>query len=176
MIRSFSTWSFTAGLTLGILITGAYFLGNRASSLSIPASSLSPESSTTPLLPADETNTTSIPLTSSAQESGALSVVNQSAGDSVAVESVTVPPPGVWVAVREIGGDGTLGNVLGAARVAGPRTNVTVPLLRATEPDRTYAIELYRDDNNGTFDPEKNSVYVDFNTGARVVVYFKTTQ
>ena len=99
---------------------------------------------------------------------------DQAAGSAVIVDSVTVPPPGVWVAVRETGGD-TLGNVLGAMRVGGPRMNVSVPLLRATEPGHTYAVQLYRDDNNGLFDPTLNSVYVDFTTDARVVVYFKTT-
>ncbi len=85
-----------------------------------------------------------------------------------------VPPPGVWVAVRETSGR-DLGNVLGATRVVGPHSNIEVSLLRPTEPNRTYAVELYRDDNNGAFDPAVNSVYVDFDTGARVVAYFTTT-
>ena len=88
---------------------------------------------------------------------------------------MTVPPPGVWVAVREVQG-GDLGNVLGAARASGPRSNLSVPLLRATEPGHSYAVELYRDDNGGAFDPSVNSVYVDFTTGARVVEYFTTTK
>jgi hypothetical protein len=92
----------------------------------------------------------------------------------VLIASLTVPPPGVWVAVRELSA-GELGNVLGAVRVGGPRSNVSIPLLRATEAGHQYAVELYRDDNNGVFDPAVNSVYVDFGTGARVVVYFKTT-
>lgn len=89
------------------------------------------------------------------------------------MESVTVPPPGVWVAVREVQGN-DLGNVLGAARAAGPRSNLSVPLLRATKAGRQYAVELYRDDNGGSFDPAANSVYVDFDTGARAVAYFTT--
>jgi hypothetical protein len=107
--------------------------------------------------------------------SGAISVQNQSPGESVAIESVTVPPPGVWVAVREVQGT-DLGNVLGAARVGGPRSNFSVSLLRATEPGHTYAVELYRDDGSGNFDLANDSVYVDFDTGQRVVAYFTTTQ
>jgi hypothetical protein len=86
-----------------------------------------------------------------------------------------VPPPGVWVAIREVSGR-DLGNVLGAVRVVGPHTSVVVPLLRATEPNRSYAVQLYRDDGDGAFDPSINSVYVDFDTGARVVEYFTTTE
>lgn len=91
------------------------------------------------------------------------------------IESVTVPPPGVWVAVREVNGT-DLGNVLGAERVVGPHGNITVSLLRPTEPNRSYAVQLYRDDNSGNFDPAINSVYVDFDTGARVVAFFNTTE
>ena len=82
---------------------------------------------------------------------------------------------GGWGGGREtIGSD--LGNVLGAARVGGPRTGISVTLLRATEPNRSYAVELYRDDNEGVFDAATNSVYIDFDTSAPVVAYFKTTE
>jgi hypothetical protein len=160
MIERFSWSSFGAGILLGGVVVAAWLLGLNSG-----------------LMPtiAPEQGAPSVgSITSSTSESGAVAVSNQASGMAVLVDSVTVPPPGVWVAVREI--DGTdLGNVLGAMHVGGPRTNVTVPLLRGTEPNTQYAIELYRDDNNGTFDPTVNSVYVDFGTGARVVVYFKTT-
>lgn len=107
--------------------------------------------------------------------SGAVSVEAQPAGDSVIVESVTVPPPGVWVAVQETQGD-KLGNVLGATRVHGPLSNVVVSLLRNTKPNRTYAVVLYRDGGDGgVFDLSTDSVYVDFDSGKRVVVPFRTT-
>lgn len=154
----FSTESFVAGVMLGAVLVGAWFFGGDIRSLPFASSGFLATSTA-----------------SSFQESGAVSVVDQPAGSSVAVESVTVPPPGVWVAVREVNGV-DLGNVLGAARVVGPHSDVIVSLLRPTEPKRSYAIELYRDDNNGAFDPSANSVYVDFETGARVVSYFTTTQ
>ncbi len=106
-------------------------------------------------------------------ESGAVSVINQPAGSDVVVESVTVPPPGVWVAVREISGN-TLGNVLGAEYVHGPRSNVSITLLRATEPNRQYTIELYRDNGDGVFNLSSDSVYIDFTTGASVIEHFRT--
>lgn len=157
MTRHFSTTSFVAGITIGALLAGAWFLGADLSFLPLQSSlslTASPDS-----LP---------------QKSGAVSVVNQPSGNSVIVESVTVPPPGVWIAVREVKG-GDLGNVLGATRVVGPHTGIVVSLLRSTESGRSYAVQLYRDDGGSTFDPATNSVYVDFDTGARVVAYFTTT-
>ncbi len=158
MTKAFSVNSFIVGIMFGVLLAGAWFLG-RDSSFVFSLSS-----------PHAASGTGTVP-----QKSGAVAVNDQPAGDAVMVESVTVPPPGVWIAVREVT-DGDLGNVLGAARAGGPRTNLSVPLLRATEPGRSYAVQLYRDDNNGAFDPSVNSVYVDFDTGARVVAYFTTTE
>ncbi len=151
----FSVNSFIAGIMFGILLTGAWFFSDSFTPAPSPSSS------------AD----TTIEM----QEGGSVSVGPQSAGNTAVVESVTVPPPGVWVAVREVVDD-ELGNVLGAARVKGPRSNVSIPLLRATEPGRTYAIQLYRDDAGGVFDVTTNSIYVDFDTGMRVVTYFTTAE
>lgn len=158
MTQRFSFLSFVSGVMLGVLLAGAWFFSGDIESVPFSASS-------------------SLSMTGEqkAPESGAVSVANQTSGESVAIESVTVPPPGVWVAVRETNGT-DLGNVLGAERVVGPRGNIIVSLLRPTEPDRSYAIQLYRDDNNGAFDPAVNSVYVDFDTGARVVTFFSTTK
>ena len=150
--------SFVAGIMLGALLAGAWFLDGSSILMPVPSSSLL------------TTSTESTTL-----ESGAISVANQPSGDTVVIESITVPPPGVWVAVREMQGN-NLGNVLGAARTSGPRSDFSVPLLRATEPNRSYAVELYRDDADGTFDFAKNSVYVDFDTGARVITYFMTVK
>jgi len=158
MTKNFSMASFVAGVMFGALLAGAWFFSDDLSLLTPESSSLSTPGAQN-----------SIP------KSGAISVGNQPAGDSVVIESVTVPPPGVWVAVREVNGD-ELGNVLGAARVTGPRSEVSISLLRATEPGRTYAVQLYRDDASGPFDPATYSVYVDFDTSARVVAYFTTTE
>ena len=162
-MKDFSLNSFAAGGVFGILLACAWFYGGTTALPPIPF--------TSPVL-----ETSELPTQQEREQSGALSIVDQPAGDTVSIESVTVPPPGVWIAVREVEEhDGDLGNVLGALRVTGPRTSVSVPLLRATKAERPYAVELYRDDNIGTFDPAINSVYVDFDTGAPVVVYFSTT-
>ena len=155
MMKHFSTNSFIAGIMLGILLTGGWFFSGTVA----------------PALPASFPESTA----NNVQEGGSVSVAHQPAGDTVVVESVTVPPPGVWVAVREVADD-ELGNVLGAVRVIGPKSGVAVPLLRATEPGRSYAVQLYRDDASGVFDVAVNSVYVDFDTGARAVAYFTTAK
>lgn len=157
MIRHFSMNSFIVGVMCGALLTGAWVFSDTF----VLALATPPPSSTTSTV-------------ASVRGNGSVSVLDQSFGDVVIVESITVPPPGVWVAVREVNGD-DLGNVLGAVRITGPRSHVSVPLLRATEPGRSYAVELYRD-NNGDFDVTINSVYVDFDTGERVVAYFSTTE
>lgn len=155
-MQNFSMNSFVAGLMLGSLLTGAWFFNDTLVSI-LPQP---------PVLPAAKTE---LPM----QESSTISVANQVAGSEVIVESVTVPPPGVWVAVREVHGT-SFGNVLGALRVGGPISNIRVPLLRSTEPGNMYAIELYRDDGTAIFDQSVLSAYVDFDSGLRAIAYFKT--
>lgn len=159
MMERFPPSSFIVGIMLGALLVGAWFANGNASFMPAWAPSSSPFA----------TSTGSVAIS----PSGALSVANQPAGDTVVIESVTVPPPGVWVAVREMFGN-DLGNVLGAAHISGPRSNFSVSLLRATEPDRPYAVELYRDDGSSGFDLAEDSVYIDFDTGAPVIAYFRT--
>ena len=161
MMKSFSMSSFVGGFMLGAFLVAAWFVGGDLSS--VPLSAYSILSSEHPA------SVTKKPVA----ESGAVSIADQPAGSSVTVESVTVPPPGVWVAVREMNGS-DLGNVLGAVRVTGPRSNITIPLLRATEAGSTYAVELYRDDGNDEFNLSTDSVYVDFATGEPVIAYFTT--
>lgn len=149
--------SFVGGFMLGALLVGMWAFGDT---LALP--------------PALTSSLVQKTANIAPPESGAISIANQQAGSTVTVDSVTVPPPGVWVAVREVNGN-DLGNVLGAARVNGPHANISIPLLRATAPDLSYAVELYRDDGSESFDLANDSVYVDFSTGVPVVAYFTTT-
>lgn len=107
-------------------------------------------------------------------KSGRIGVSNQTAGAVVMIDSIDVPPPGVWVAVREVVGT-ELGNVLGAARARSATTSLAVSLLRETVPQREYAVVLYRDDGDDLFTLSGDSVYVDFETGASVIASFSTT-
>ncbi len=98
---------------------------------------------------------------------------SQAAGSSVTVETREMPDADVWVAVQEMR-SGELSNVLGAAKVLPNQAWVTVPLLRDTVSGATYAVVLYRDDGDKAFDLYKDSIYVDFDSGERVVSLFKT--
>ena len=152
----FPIFIFSAGVLIGVLIVGAWILQGA-----IVVSHVNKDASLYQVV---------------GSKSDTVAVSNQPAGENVLVDTVTVPPPGVWVAVREITLEGEFGNVLGAARVRTPSSNVAVPLLRETLPDKSYAIVLYRADNEDAFEVTQNSLYVDFDTGERVVVPFKTTQ
>ncbi len=154
MVSGFSLHSFTSGIALGIIASVAWFIG-------VPEGYLRQDIS-------QDVQAENEIFT----ESGSLAISSQKAGTSVTVESLTVPPPGVWVAVREVVGK-ELRNVLGAIKIGGPKTHFSVPLLRETVSGKIYAIELYRDDGSGVFNPNL-SVYVDFDTGKRVTAYFKT--
>lgn len=82
-------------------------------------------------------------------------VSDQSAGDSVAVQSVTLSQKG-WVAIRDADG-----KTLGAALFpAGTSTDVSVPLLRATEAGQRYQVLLYYDDGNHDFDLKTETLVV----------------
>jgi len=152
--------AFAAGLLIGIFATAAWFTDAR-----LPAFFPS-GTAHAPMHAADSSYPQLV--------STAVAVMSQSAGDTVMVAKVDVPAPGVWVAVEEYQ-DGMLGNVLGAQRVTAPLDNVTVSLLRNTIPGAEYAVVLYRDNGDGLFDQDTDSVYVDFDTGERVVAPFATT-
>ncbi len=89
-----------------------------------------------------------------------VTVRDQAAGDSVVVASVTLSQTG-WVAVRD-----DRGWVLGAARFdAGTWTDITVPLLRGTEPSSNYQVLLYADDGDRVYDLHKDILITGSNGG-----------
>jgi hypothetical protein len=153
MFSGFSSSSFVLGAICGVFLATFWF----SAGIPIPFSTnIHEEGRTENVLVASEN----------------ISVSDQSAGDTVIVDSISTSS-GVWVAVREMNGR-EFGNVLGAVHVATPQELIIVPLLRATESGRSYAVELYRNDNNGEYAFGVNSVYIDFETGERVVGFFTT--
>ena len=159
------TRGMNANLSRGLIFLGGIVVGALGATLYLAPDSLAP----TPVVPSEGTTSSATPFAS-----GDVAVSDQAAGKSVLVDSVTVPPPGVWVAVEEVNQDGSLGKVLGAAKVGGPRSNVEVSLLRSTNAGMKYAVVLYRDDGDGTFELGQDSVYVDFDTGQPVEELFNT--
>lgn len=83
----------------------------------------------------------------------AVSVLDQEAGKTVKVASVTLEKRG-WIAVQD-----DKEWTLGAQRLeAGAQKDVTVTLLRATEKGETYKVVVYVDNGNGTFDLHKDTL------------------
>ena len=148
------TFFFLAGLAVGGVAVAYYF---------------APSAFVFSSAPLESTSTSSLPPASPDIE-----VADQPAAVSVEITSVTVRPPGVWVAVQDVNEDSSLGNVLGAQFIGGPRAALTIALLRNTLPHRAYAIVLYRDDGDNTFTPGKDSVYIDFDTGEPAEAIFHT--
>lgn len=89
-----------------------------------------------------------------------ITVNTQPAGGTVVVEEVTLSESG-WVAIREQRG-GVMGNILGAKRIQNPGTisRVSVELLRPTIAGETYAVVIYRDDGDSSFDFNFDSLVV----------------
>lgn len=99
-----------------------------------------------------------------------VSVSNQKAGLSVALDSVTVSQQG-WVAIHE-DVNGNPGNILGATLAfVGERRNVNVDLLRATVAGKSYYAMLHSDDGDRAFDHKKDAPMKD-SQGALIMVKF----
>lgn len=75
---------------------------------------------------------------------GSVTVSDQAAGDSVALEAVTYPMTDGWIGVTEYSND-RVGTLLGVARFSEGEGLVpeNIQLLRATEPGKNYAVVFY---------------------------------
>ncbi len=156
MTFSERTYQISIGvLVLVILVGGWWAFDKKGLPIKGDATTLSEAVSQNSDAAADATSGTRpvTPAASVAVSGDAVSVQDQSAGDTVRVDSATLPHMG-WVAVRD--GDG---RVLGAARLeAGAHTTVQVELLRATETGERYQILLYVDDGDKAFDLHKDTL------------------
>ena len=127
-----------------VLLLGAWWL------MANPAS---PSEGKTENTEQEETGSTSTvdvsSVVSTTSDGESISVVDQPAGDRVAVSNVEFTQSG-WIAVRD-----DRGWTLGASRFgAGTHEDVVVKLLRATTPGQRYQVLLYIDDGDGAFDLE----------------------
>ncbi|MEX0931595.1 MAG: hypothetical protein WDZ88_02480 [Candidatus Paceibacterota bacterium] len=103
----------------------------------------------------------------------AIKVSNQPAGETTTVDNVVVREVS-WVAVQE-DRNGLPGNILGVQKVqAGTHDNITVKLLRGTEPNSKNYITIFTDDGDGTFDHKKDLLLVD-TEGDVIMSSFTTT-
>ena len=105
--------------------------------------------------------------------SASMLVSEQAAGNEVLVERVSMHDTG-WIVVHEVI-NGHISNALGATRRdAGEHTDVTVSLLRNTEPSGSYVVVLYSDNGNGTFEISLDLPIVD-ESGEALIQAFNTT-
>lgn len=145
------------GIVVALLVIGAWYLGTAykiPSGTKVADTKTDATTSMTDTSGTGETTQTTSSTDTSAEHTpvlpvsgSAVTVKDQPAGDTVTVESATLPQLG-WIAVRD-----SDGRTLGAGRFdAGTVTNVQVPLLRATEPGQRYQVLLYVDDGDKAFD------------------------
>lgn len=87
--------------------------------------------------------------------SNAIEADNQTPGNSVEVNMITLSVPG-WAAIHE-DKNGTLGNVLGAGRFDPGIHLGEIQLLRGTVSGGTYHAVLYQDDGDKMFDMSKDA-------------------
>lgn len=90
---------------------------------------------------------------------GSITVLDQSAGDSVAISNLSFPQTSGWVVVRDYM-DGNPGNVLGAARYDAELGLVptTVSLMRSTIADNHYEVIFYSNEGDQGFSLKEDTL------------------
>ncbi|PCI90473.1 hypothetical protein COB18_00045 [Candidatus Kaiserbacteria bacterium] len=162
--------SFAAGFAVSLMIVWGWNAYADRNVKEIPATTTTPESMEVPKEVSTESITNEV--VDETPQSIQITVTNQSAGESVTVQSATLDTDG-WIVVHEQQG-GFIGNALGAKRVdAGTYSNTNIPLLRATVANSAYWIVLYSDNGDRQFnlsddfplrDVNKNPVISSFQT------------
>ncbi len=121
---------------------------------SVPVSAPSNNQATQNTMVSDLSSATS--SVASAEGKGSISVVDQPAGKTAAIKSVTFASPG-WVVIRE-DHNGEPGNILGAQWLtSGTFDDQFVELLRGMVSGGKYYAVLYNDDGDKLFDYKKDS-------------------
>jgi len=140
-----------AAVIVVILLIGAWYLGRmERSSANGYMTQNTTETGTSTL---DGSYTGQYATSSIGTAGASVSVADQTAGKTVAINSVTLPQTG-WVAVRDAGG-----RILGAERFGtGTSNSVNVSLLRPTVAGQHYDVLLFIDNGDGLFDLHKDMV------------------
>jgi len=147
--NTFNTNVIIGGIIVIVVLVAGWWLTTKPAGEGSMATSTATDTSNTGSNTGSSSTTGANPSTIASGE--AVTVRNQAAGDSVAVESVTLNQMG-WVAIRDEDG-----RVLGAARFdAGTHANVSVPLLRGTVASSSYQVLLYVDDGDKEYDLHKD--------------------
>jgi hypothetical protein len=155
--------------TLVVIIAGAWWFVARGANPKpgeVVATTTVMSSSPTTTVPSE-----ALPGAPVAQASGeSVTVQDQAAGESVQVASVRLSETS-WIAVRDENG-----KTLGAALFpAGTQTDVSVPLLRATEAGQHYQALIYVDNGDHQFDLHADTLIVNAD-GTVAGTAFNTTK
>lgn len=138
---------FIGGFLIGILLIWGWQNYSKRVTIEVPAETTAPTDMGIGEAPATITNEEApmAPLSSDH-----IFVSAQDAGATVALRELTLAVPG-WAVVHEEN-NGFIGNALGAARKdAGTHTDITISLLRTTEPQKRYWVVLYSDNGDRLF-------------------------
>lgn len=102
----------------------------------------------------DTTDTTTDTTTSSEMQTGdgSVSVADQSAGSSVAINSAVFPTDEGWIGVRDYV-NGQMGSILGVARYSKEQGLIPdeITLLRPTQAGTEYAVVFFSEDGDRDF-------------------------
>lgn len=146
---------FVGGFIIGALIIWGWSVFHNRPRLDVPAQTTAPtDVSTDETASADAATDTTKEITNTdttqLTESAHIVVTDQAAGATVHVDELSLALDG-WAVVHEEQG-GYIGNALGAMRRdAGSYTDLTVSLLRNTEPATRYWVVLYSDNGDRLF-------------------------
>jgi len=146
--------SFIAGLLIGGLLVWVF--GGTPEEVEAPETN---DEDTIEVVVETNTDTTNQEETTEVEKvstlevgDGSISVANQAAGKTVALEGATFPTEEGWVAVRSYP-NGQLGSILGAARYSKEQGLVPseVSLLAPTTAGRDYAVVFFSEDGDREF-------------------------
>ena len=144
-----------SGLIVGFLV-GWFWHKNSSDQVSVVDDSETSASTTD--VTGNVSGSSTVPMLETTYQTidapASVSVDDQKAGSLVFVKHTDASKP-TWIAVREIV-NGSIGNILGAGMVTSTTDDVPVSLLRPTKAGSQYAIFLYQDNGDGTFDSRKD--------------------
>lgn len=155
-------WLIGIGIALVIIIAITYAIHRKDTISPVIGGDMSTTTGeTTATTPTGSAASTSSGQTASAQTGMTtpatgemITVNNQSAGGSVAIESMALTEKS-WVAVKD-----AQGVILGAGLFQANDTAGIIPLIKGTTPGETYMVVIYIDTTDKTFDYHKDPLVV----------------
>ena len=152
MEQNTKSWLITGGIALAIILLAWWGIAQQRPSEVVGA----PETEENIAEGKGAVEVPAVPVIKNAEIAGGetVTVNDQSAGASVSVEQVTLKRPS-WIAIKD-----TKDWVLGAAWFSASGENLSVPLLRATQPGDVYQAVIFVDNGDTKFDRHIDTLLV----------------